>query len=215
MIEFFTHLIQTISDNVPLTLAFIFVAAVAEALFLIGALVPSLAIFLTAGGLIGSGELPLLPVLIAAALGAWTGDLLTYWVGAAFEHRIKSIWPFTRYLHILAEGEMFFLRHGPTSILIGRFIPGVKSIVPAIAAMAGMPFFKFALFDLTSGIIWACALILPVAGITFGVESAGLFASHPLLATLIILLLATAIVWGARGLWRRIMRARKLDNTSS
>ena len=101
MIEFFHSIstwlelfLQGISDNFWLSLVFIFLVCIGEAVFIVGLLVPSLPILLLTGGLIAQGSLPFWPIYFAAVLGAIIGDAISYTVGWALKDKIRTVWPF-------------------------------------------------------------------------------------------------------------------------
>jgi undecaprenyl-diphosphatase len=168
------QILQGISDNFWLSLVFIFLVCIGEAVFILGLLVPSLPILLLTGGIIAQGGLPFWPIFFAAALGAIIGDAISYFVGWWLKDRIKSVWPFTRYVGLIEKGEVFFARHGGKSIFIGRFITGVKAVVPGIAGMMGMPYPYFTFINVISAFVWAAAHILPGMLLTHWLDSIGL-----------------------------------------
>lgn len=181
MFEFFHQIsvwlemfLQTISDNFWLSFWFIFAVAIGEAVFILGLFVPSTPVLLLAGGIIAQGKLPFWEVYFAAVLGAVIGDAISYTVGFALKDRIKTIWPFRNYLDLIARGEAFFAVHGGKSVFIGRFIPGVKAVVPGIAGMFGMDYRKFSLINVTSAFAWAAAHILPGMLLSAWLKSIGL-----------------------------------------
>ncbi len=158
-------------DNAAAAYALIFVVATLEAVLLIGLFVPSTAVLVGAGALVGTGTLPLLPVLTLTALGAILGDALSYWIGRRWGGEIAALWPLSRYPGLVTRGETFFRRWGGWSVFLGRFVPALKSVIPGIAGMMGMPIVPFTIVNVSSAIVWAAAHILPGAGIGLGLSS--------------------------------------------
>nr|WP_244314091.1 bifunctional DedA family/phosphatase PAP2 family protein [Roseibium denhamense] len=138
-----------------------FLAAMGEALFIIGLFVPTTVVLVGAGTLVGLGKLDPTPIFIWTTLGATAGDAISYWIGWKFKDRIKSVWPLRNYSHMIESGERFFDRHGGKSVFFGRFVPGVKSVVPGIAGMAGMNFTRFTVVNVTSAFAWTIAHLGP------------------------------------------------------
>lgn len=167
-------LLQGISDNFWLSFWFIFAVAIGEAVFILGLLVPSTPVLLLAGGIIAEGKLPFWEVYLAAVLGAVIGDAISYTMGFWLKDRIKTIWPFRNYLPLIERGEVFFAKHGGKSVFIGRFIPGVKAVVPGIAGMFGMDYRKFSIINVTSAFVWAAAHIIPGMLVSAWLKSMGL-----------------------------------------
>ena len=148
--------------------ALAFFAAGAEAIVVLGALVPGSVILVALGVLAGTGKLALWPLLIAATAGGLVGDLAAYGLGWWLGDRAATVWPFATRPELLASGKRFFDRHGGKSVLIGRFVPGIKTIVPAMAGMLRMPPGTFVPAAFAASIAWAPAMILPAAAAGMG-----------------------------------------------
>jgi membrane protein DedA with SNARE-associated domain len=176
-------------------IAIVFLIAFGEALLIIGLFVPSTAVLVGAGMLVGTGHLEFWPVFIATAVGAILGDQLSYWAGRLFGDRLKSLWPLNRYPVLVARGEDFVRKHGGKSIAIGRFVPGVKAVVPGIVGMFGMGQAYFATINVTSGLVWTAAHVLP--GMLFGqvLAMAGELSDRLLIVLVVLLSLLAIAGW--------------------
>jgi membrane protein DedA with SNARE-associated domain/membrane-associated phospholipid phosphatase len=172
--------------------AIVFLIAFGEALLIIGLFVPSTAVLIGAGMLVGTGHLQFWPIFLATAVGAILGDQLSYWAGRLFGERLKVLWPLNRYPTLVARGEDFVRRHGGKSIAIGRFVPGVKAVVPGIVGMFGMGQVFFATVNFSSGIVWAAAHVLPGMLLGHGLAIAGELSGR-LVIVLLVLLVALAV----------------------
>lgn len=135
--------------------------ALADALPLVGMVVPSMAILLAVGTLIGLGILDPLWILACAAVGAFAGDLLGYLVGHRYGDRLRAVWPFSRYPQWLLRGEALFQRRGAWGVVIGRQIGAMRPFVPAIAGMLGMRPLPFTLAALIGALLWAPLYLAP------------------------------------------------------
>lgn len=173
MQQFITSLTAFLSSHPGLAVLAAFLLAASESVVVIGALIPGTAILLALSALIGLGHLPLWPILAAATLGAVAGDGLSYWIGHRHRARIAAMWPLSRYPGLLRNGQAFFDRHGGKSILIGRFTPGMRAIVPVIAGSSGMAPGRFYAANIGSALIWGPAHILPGAAAGLGLGIAG------------------------------------------
>lgn len=163
MTEFLDPVLTFIAENPSLAGLICFLAAMGEALFLIGLFVPTTVVLVGAGTLVGLGKLDPVPLFIWTTLGATAGDAISYWIGYTFKDKIKTMWPLNKYADIVESGENFFKKHGGKSVFIGRFVPGVKSVVPGIAGMAGMNFTRFSVVNVTSAFAWTIVHIAPVS----------------------------------------------------
>jgi membrane-associated protein len=106
----------------------------------------------------------LVVVLIAAAI---LGDTVNYSIGhyigpRAFD-RPDSRW--FRQEH-LRRTQAFYDRYGGVTIIIGRFVPIVRTFAPFLAGVAGMTYRKFLSYNVIGAVAWICSLVY--AGYLFG-----------------------------------------------
>jgi membrane protein DedA with SNARE-associated domain/membrane-associated phospholipid phosphatase len=191
-----------IGSNPTLGVAAAFLIAMGEALLIIGLFVPSTATLIAIGGLVGLGKLPFWPVFIATFLGAVAGDAISFWVGYIYRDRLKEIWPFSRYRGLFEAGQAYFAKHGGKSVVIGRFIPGVKAVVPGIAGMMDMGVVRFQILNVLSAIVWAAAHILPGISAGLALQWLGSISRRLAIVLLILILVMVAVVWLARAALR-------------
>ena len=180
-------------------LAIIFLVSMGEALLVIGLFIPSTAVLVGAGALVGSGKLDFWPVMIATLLGCIMGDQISYWAGRFYGDKLRLLWPLKNYPHLLAKGEDFVRSHGGKSIALGRFVPGVKAVVPGIAGMFGMSQAYFLAVNVSSGILWTAMHLFP--GIILG---QALAVAGELSGRLLIVLLVLFILLGVAGWLMRV-----------
>ncbi|WP_190293013.1 bifunctional DedA family/phosphatase PAP2 family protein [Roseibium aggregatum] len=161
MTDILGQIVAFIGDNPSLAGLICFIVAMGEALFIIGLVVPSTVVLVGAGTLVGLGKLDGVSIFIWTALGATAGDAVSYWFGHFYKDKVRRLWPLSRYSSLMDRGEEFFRAHGGKSIFIGRFVPGVKSVVPGIAGMVGMNATRFTVINVTSAIFWTAAHLGP------------------------------------------------------
>jgi membrane protein DedA with SNARE-associated domain/membrane-associated phospholipid phosphatase len=176
-------------------LIIIFLIAFGEALLIIGLFVPSTVALVGAGILVGSGHLGFWPVFWATAVGAIAGDQVSYWAGRMFGDRLKAIWPLNKYPVLMARGEDFVREHGGKSIALGRFVPGVKAVVPGIVGMLGMNQLYFLIVNVTSGLVWTIAHIGPGILLGQGLALAGDLSGHLLIVLLVLFVVIGVASW--------------------
>lgn len=210
--EYIQPYLDYFTQNPGWAIAIVFLIAFGEALLIIGLFVPSTAVLVGAGMLVGTGHLEFWPIFAATAIGAILGDQLSYWAGRLFGERLKTLWPLNRYPGLVARGEDFVRKHGGKSIAIGRFVPGVKAVVPGIVGMFGMGQIYFAVINVSSGLFWALAHVAP--GVLFGqvLALAGELSERLLIVLLVLLLVLAVAGWLIRlfigGLWPLIERGQ-------
>lgn len=187
------------SANSPLLMALLaFAASAAEAMLVLGALVPGTAILLALAALAGMSMDPTLlgAIVVGTALGAVAGDGLSFWLGRRFGRRLLDAWPLSRYPEWIARGQAHFDRRGRASVFWGRFVPGVKTLVPALAGIARMPTPRFLIADVSSAVVWSIATICLGVAIGRGLDQSGL-ADTRLLTLLGLLVGGLLVVWWA------------------
>jgi membrane protein DedA with SNARE-associated domain len=134
--------------------ATVFLLTGAESALLIGFLVPGEVTAILGGVIASRGRVPLAAVLAAAVAGAWCGDSTGYFLGRNarfFERRRRDPnWSRAR----------AFLKKGGIAVLLGRFTPFLRTIMPAAAGAAKMPYGRFLPWDLAGGLAWAAVSTL-------------------------------------------------------
>ncbi|HDR8857472.1 TPA: LssY C-terminal domain-containing protein [Burkholderia territorii] len=192
-----------IGAHPALVLAIVFATACAEAIALIGTVVPAGAVMFAAGTLIGAGALDAWTAIGVAAAGAIVGDGISYELGRRYRGAIRNGWVRLGYADAYARGEQFVLRHGIKSIVLARFLAPVRAVVPVVVGCATLPRRSFYPVNIVSALVWAPVHVAP--GILFG-ASAALAAAISVRVAAILLVVAAlvALVWiGVRVALRR------------
>jgi membrane-associated protein len=106
----------------------------------------------------------LVVILIAAAIA---GDSLNYFIGSklglkAFDKKDSRV--FKR--EYLERTQAFYEKYGAFSIVMGRFVPIVRTFVPFLAGVAQMPYRVFFIYNVVGGVFWISSLTY--AGYLFG-----------------------------------------------
>ncbi len=161
MTSFLDPLIAFVSAHAWLAYLTLFLAALLEAVPVVGSLVPGSTIILALSALVPGGELQLGPVLAAAAAGALLGDGTAFWVGHRSQREILSAWPMTNYPGVVAQSETFFNRWGALAVFFARFVPPIRAFVPITAGALGMPPLRFYGVNVPAILAWAPAHVLP------------------------------------------------------
>ncbi|WP_396331336.1 VTT domain-containing protein [Burkholderia anthina] len=192
-----------IGAHPALVLAIVFVTACAEAIALIGTVVPAGAVMFAAGTLIGAGALDGWTTIGVAAVGAIVGDAISYELGRRYRSAVRNGLVRVGYADAYSRGEQFVLRHGIKSIVLARFLAPVRAVVPVVVGCATLPRRSFYPVNVVSALIWAPVHVAP--GILFG-ASAVLAAAISVRVAAILLVVAAlvALVWiGVRIALRR------------
>jgi membrane-associated protein len=159
--SFIDPLIAFVSAHAWLAYLTLFLAALLEAVPVIGSVIPGSTIILALSALIPGGELRLEWVLAAAAAGAMLGDGSAFWIGHRAQREILSAWPLSNYPRLVAQSEAFFHRWGALAVFFARFVPPIRAFVPITAGALGMPPSRFYPVNIAAILLWAPAHVLP------------------------------------------------------
>jgi membrane protein DedA with SNARE-associated domain len=159
--SFIDPLFAFVSEHAWLAYLTILLAALLEAVPIVGSVIPGSTIILALSALVPGGELDLLGVFAAAVAGAALGDGTAFWIGHRAQREILSAWPMSRYPGIVAQSEAFFHRWGSLAVFFARFVPPIRAFVPVTAGALGMPPLRFYAINIAAILLWAPAHILP------------------------------------------------------
>ncbi len=146
---------------------FLFLVIFAETGLVVMPFLPGDSILFIAGTVVATADLNvhlLVIVLIAAAI---LGDTINYSVGhyigpRAFD-KPDSRW--FRQEH-LRRTQAFYDRYGGITIIIGRFVPIIRTFAPFLAGVAGMTYRRFLSYNVVGAVLWIVSLVY--AGYLFG-----------------------------------------------
>lgn len=146
--------------GLTLILAVMFV----ETGLLIGLVIPGGDSLLLATGLFaGAGALPVpLAVLLPSmTLASIAGDMVGFYLGRKMGKRLyhkKDTWYFKR-TH-LQKAEVFYRQKGKTAVIMGKFVPVIRTFNPLLSGVTGMAFSRFLLLSAIGSTLWVCSLVL-------------------------------------------------------
>lgn len=202
MTSFLDPLISFVSAHPWLAYLTLFLAALLEAVPVVGSVIPGSTIILALSALVPGGELKLPWVLLAAALGAVLGDGSAYWIGHRQQREILSTWPLTNYPRVVEQSENFFHRFGAWAVFFARFVPPIRAFVPVTAGALGMAPAKFYAVNIPAILAWAPAHVLPgVLAVSALHDYAGLHHHGHVGKHIWILTVAGVAIVGGLGLW--------------
>jgi len=150
---------------------------------------------------VGGMSLPLLMALLS--LAAISGDAVNYSVGKWVGHKVFA-WENSRWFNKDAfnKTHAFYEEHGAITIVVGRFLPFIRTFTPFVAGVAQMTYPKFAFYNVIGGLIWVCGL----TGIGF------LVGNHPWVqANFSVVALALIVIPSLPAVWvflKHMMQSR-------
>jgi len=128
---------------------------------IVGLPIPDEVLLTYVGYNIFQGKLKYIVSLLSAFSGAAGGISLSYYIGNRFGLPLLN--KFGPKFHITEQKinltKNLFQKIGPTVLLIGYFIPGVRHLAAYIAAINKYPFKKFVVYAYTGAFIWTFTFI--------------------------------------------------------
>jgi membrane-associated protein len=96
-----------------------------------------------ASTLAANGELELVWVIVAGALGSMVGDSALYWIARRNSARIEPRLARARRDPRVEAALDFLDRGAPVLLTFGRYVPGLRFVVNATMGMTGYPYKRF------------------------------------------------------------------------
>ena len=130
--------------------------------------IPSEVVLPLAGVAVGRGQLLFSGAVLAATAGSVAGALVLYAVARLGGRPLLLRWSGVLRLDRaqLDRADAWFDRHGAWFVLLGRLVPGVRSVVSVPAGLSEMPLPKFVGLTALGSAVWNAALI--GAGVALG-----------------------------------------------
>lgn len=150
-----------ISDNHSWGYFFAFLFAFLEALPIFGTIIPGLIIIPFIGLYIGNGVLPALTTFHFTFLGAFVGDVLSFWLGRIYSGSIKNWHWFNKHQKHVIVAQSFIERFGAYCVIIGRFIGPMRSSVPFFTGILGLNPTSFFFAAIISAWLWSIVYLTP------------------------------------------------------
>ena len=188
----------------------LFLVIFAETGLVVLPVLPGDSILFIAGTVVAVAGLDIHLLVVVLIVAAVLGDSVNYAVGhylgpRAFDR--KRRWLKQEYLH---RTRRFYHRYGGVTIIIGRFVPVIRTFAPFLAGIAGMSYRRFLAYNVIGGVLWITSLVY--AGYLFGnIPWVKQNLSFIVLAFVLVSLVPAARTWW-RGRHRR--RHRHDDDTA-
>ena len=135
----------------------------AECGLLLGFFLPGDSLLFTAGLFVANGAIgaPLWVVCLVLVAAAFAGNVVGYYIGRAAGPAIFDK-PRSRLFnpaHVQKTQE-FFDRYGNRAIVLGRFVPIVRTFITVMAGVGRMEPKRYLTYSLIGGVLWAAGVTL-------------------------------------------------------
>lgn len=143
----------------PWLYALLFLVIFAETGLVVFPFLPGDSILFIAGTIAATAGLDVHLLVGTLAVAAVAGDTVNYAVGHCIGPRVfdKPDSRFFKQTH-LKRTQAFYDKYGGITIIIGRFIPIIRTFAPFLAGVAGMRYGKFLSYNIFGGIGWIASL---------------------------------------------------------
>jgi membrane-associated protein len=176
VIDFILHsdkkLLEIVAAYGSWVYAVLFAIVFAETGFVVTPFLPGDSLLFAAGALSATGALNAPAVIGLLAVAAFTGNAVNYTVGRLVGPRVFAATDQTGISHRLLNREHlkraheFFETYGGKAVILGRFVPIVRTFVPFVAGAAQMTSHSFVFFNLVGALAWVVLCV--GAGLLFG-----------------------------------------------
>ena len=135
----------------------------AETGLFFGFFLPGDYLLFLAGMFVATGKLDvniyllILGLIAAAVAGNFTGYWFGIKTGPVLYHRKDTFFFKKRYLK---AAEVYYNKQGAFALIMGRFVPIVRTFAPIFAGVVKLEFKKFALYNICGAFLWITSLTL-------------------------------------------------------
>ena len=166
------HLLELVAAYGIWIYAILFLIVFAETGLVVTPFLPGDSLLFATGAIAATGAFDVRVATILVLVAAIAGDAVNYAIGRSVGVRIIHLsrtdvrwgrWVNPAYV---ARAHDFFERHGGKAIVLGRFMPIVRTFVPFVAGVAEMSYPAFALYNVTGALAWVGLCV--GAGYLFG-----------------------------------------------
>ncbi|TXI11051.1 MAG: hypothetical protein E6Q68_06995 [Polynucleobacter sp.] len=163
LIDLFLHLDKHLAAVVqawgPWVYVLLFAIIFVETGLVVMPFLPGDSLLFVAGAIAAVGGMSLPILLLLLVIAAITGDALNYAIGRWLGPKVFQ-WESSRWFNKDAFNKThdFYEEYGPITIVVGRFLPFIRTFAPFVAGVAQMSYSKFTAFNMTGGILWVGSL---------------------------------------------------------
>src|SRR6476469_8354687 len=154
------YLLQIVDQYGAWVYALLFVIVFAETGLVVTPFLPGDSLLFAAGALAATGGLDIWLLLLLLTTAAVLGDAVNYAAGRFVGPRIFAATDHASRWHRLLNRDhldrthAFFEKYGGKAVVLGRFVPIVRTFVPFVAGAGAMTYATFAIYNVIGAIVW-------------------------------------------------------------
>jgi membrane-associated protein len=166
------HLVEFTTRFGPWIYGLLFAIVFAETGLVVTPFLPGDSLLFATGALAAAGALDVTLATGLLVTAAIAGDAVNYAAGRYVGPRVFRARDATSFWHRLlnreqlARAHAFFERYGGKAVVLGRFVPIVRTFVPFVAGAGAMTYSKFAFYNVAGALAWVGICL--GAGYAFG-----------------------------------------------
>jgi membrane-associated protein len=151
----------------PWLYALLFAVIFAETGLVVFPFLPGDSLLFIAGTVVAVAGLNVHVLVLVLSVAAILGDSVNYAIGRYVGPKVFSR-PDSRWIRQehLRRTQAFYDRYGGVTIVIGRFVPIIRTFAPFLAGVAQMAYPRFLSYNVAGGVLWIASLTY--AGYLFG-----------------------------------------------
>src|SRR6185436_13398999 len=166
VLHFDKHLLEFVGNYGSWVYGLLFTIVFAETGFVVTPFLPGDSLLFAAGALGATGKLSTPALFGLLAFAAFAGNTVNYAVGRFIGPRVFQTSHRLLNREYLERAHAFFEQYGGKAIILGRFVPIVRTFVPFVAGAAQMTAGAFVMFNAIGALAWVGLCVL--AGVLFG-----------------------------------------------
>jgi membrane-associated protein len=166
LLHFDRHLTEFVREYGTWVYAILFTIIFAETGFVVTPFLPGDSLLFAAGAVCARGDLSIWAMLGLLAIAAFTGNAVNYSVGRFIGPRVFNSSYRLLNKQYLDRAHAFFESYGGKAVVLGRFVPIVRTFVPFVAGAAQMTTAAFVSYNAVGAVAWVALCLF--AGWFFG-----------------------------------------------
>jgi membrane-associated protein len=154
VLHFDKHLLEFVRDYGSWVYGILFTIVFAETGFVVTPFLPGDSLLFATGALCATGALNAPAMLALLVFAAFAGNTVNYAVGRFIGPRVFQSSHRLLNKEYLNRAHAFFERYGGKAVILGRFVPIVRTFVPFVAGAAQMAPASFVLYNAVGAVAW-------------------------------------------------------------
>ena len=154
VLHFDKHLLEFVARYGTWVYAILLTIVFAETGFVVTPFLPGDSLLFAAGALCATGQLSITAMLALLIVAAFAGNAVNFAVGRFIGPRVFQSSHRLLNREYIDRAHAFFEQYGGKAIVLGRFIPIVRTVVPFVAGAAQMTPGSFVLYNAVGAVAW-------------------------------------------------------------